>query len=300
MITNGVPGIGAAALRYLRSHQQGRLATLDRDGNPQVKPVGYVVNPDQGTIDIAGLEMASSAKYRNIQARPAVSFVVDDVVAEGPAGTRFVEVRGQAEPAEVDRPPGSPLSPALIRVHPHRVISWNVDPDHPGLHTQDLGAGAEGPPASASRPAVGRPAPAARAARDAVAGLVRELQDGWDQRDAGITNRHFAADLLWGSPFGATVTGYDDLHAIHERLKRAGRGGPASRFEIVAVLAPAPDVVIAQVRRTALDQQGQPVPPSADLSGAFSELAMYVLVRRGTQWWLAAGQNTPVRPPPTD
>jgi hypothetical protein len=46
---------------------------------------------------------------------------------------------------------------------------------------------------------------------------------------------------MWGSPFGATVGGYDELHAIHVRLKK---------------------------------------------------------IRRGGTWWLAAGQNTPVLPPP--
>jgi hypothetical protein len=29
------------------------------------------------------------------------------------------------------------------------------------------------------------------------------------------------------------------------------------------------------------------------LNGGFSEMAMYVLVEHGDQWWLAAGQNTP-------
>lgn len=37
-------------------------------------------------------------------------------------------------------------------------------------------------------------------------------------------------------------------------------------------------------------------PPTADPDRPFSEMAMYVLVRRGDQWWLAAGQNTPMRP----
>jgi|SRR5581483_10293016 len=132
----------------------------------------------------------------------------------------------------------------------------------------------------------------------AVARLVAELQAGWDSRDAEISNRHFAADVLWGSPFGATVRGYDELHAIHVRLKQQGRGGPASKFEVVSVLAPAPGVAVAQVRRTALDADGQPIEPSADLAGPFSEMALYVLVRRDGDWWLAAGQNTPIRPAP--
>jgi hypothetical protein len=103
---------------------------------------------------------------------------------------------------------------------------------------------------------------------------------------------------MWGSPFGETVHGYDQLHAIHVRLKQIKRGGAASRFEVVSVLAPAPGVAVAQIRRAALTDDGQPAEPSGDLTGGFSEMAMYVLVRRGGTWWLAAGQNTPVLPPP--
>jgi hypothetical protein len=50
------------------------------------------------------------------------------------------------------------------------------------------------------------------------------------------------------------------------------------------------------VRRAALDADGEPVP--IDDASVFSEMAMYVLVRRDGKWWLAAGQNTPVRPKP--
>jgi len=43
----------------------------------------------------------------------------------------------------------------------------------------------------------------AQAAADtATAALVSELQQGWDQLDANISNRHVAADVAWGSPYG--------------------------------------------------------------------------------------------------
>jgi uncharacterized protein (TIGR02246 family) len=146
-----------------------------------------------------------------------------------------------------------------------------------------------------NRPTLGAEGLEAQGAIDAVARLVEELQTGWDQHDADVSNRHFAADVLWGSPFGATVHGYEDLHAIHVRLKQQGRGGLSSRFEIVRVLVPAPGVAVAQVRRVALGSDGQPIEPSDDVTGSFSEMALYVLVRRGGVWWLAAGQNTPIR-----
>ena len=147
-----------------------------------------------------------------------------------------------------------------------------------------------------NRPTLGVERAEAKEAIDAVARLVEELQAGWDRHDADLSNRHFAANVMWGSPFGATVHGYEELHAIHVRLKQKGKGGLSSRFEVVRVLAPAPGVAVAQVRRVALDSEGQPIAPSDNITDSFSEMALYVLVRRGDIWWLAAGQNTPIRP----
>lgn len=145
------------------------------------------------------------------------------------------------------------------------------------------------------RPVLGDEAGQA-AAENAVGSLIAELQEGWDQRDAEISDRHFAADVAWGSPFGATVHGYQRLHDIHRRLKASGVGGPASRYEIEHVLSLGEDVAVAHVARRALDADGRVLEPTQDVSGGFSEMAMYVLVRRNGTWWLAAGQNTPMRP----
>jgi uncharacterized protein (TIGR02246 family) len=128
-------------------------------------------------------------------------------------------------------------------------------------------------------------------ARNAVASLVAELQAGIDRSDADTYNRHFAADVIWGSPYGATVSGYERLHAIHERLHRNAPVG-RSRYVTERVLAPAPGVAVAQVRRVALGDDGQPLDPAH----SFHEMATYVLVSRDEQWWLVAGQNTPIRP----
>src|SRR5262249_19844010 len=55
--------------------------------------------------------------------------------------------------------------------------------------------------------------------------VVAELQAGWDQHDADIYDRHLAADAVWGSPFGATVHGYEELHAIHVLVRFDPVGG---------------------------------------------------------------------------
>jgi PPOX class F420-dependent enzyme/OxyR family protein/uncharacterized protein (TIGR02246 family) len=285
-----------AHVDYLTDHHQGRLATVAPDGTPQNKPVGYHYNAELDTIDIAGFTMDTSAKYRNIAVHPEVAFAVDDAVGEGAAGMRFVEVRGWAEQAQVNSPADEEegLSEHIIRIHPRRVVSWNADRDHPGLQTQTLVPPDGSENTTDERPTLGTDGLAVDEAAVVVAGLVAELQAGIDTHDADTYNRHFAADIVWGSPYGAIVHGYNDLHAIHTRLHRQPVTGPSSRYETVQVVSPTPDVVVAHVRRVALDSAGHPFEPSAEAGAAFSEMALYVLVRRGGKWWLSAGQNTPI------
>jgi uncharacterized protein (TIGR02246 family) len=131
---------------------------------------------------------------------------------------------------------------------------------------------------------------------EVVNAFVAGLQAGHDQRDADILNRQFAADVIWGSPFGALVSGYDQLHPIHVRFQAESRGGTPFRYEVRHVMRVNDDVVIAHIARLALGPNGEPLPPTDHRDEPFSEMAMYVLVRRNGEWWLAAGQNTPIRP----
>ncbi len=122
------------------------------------------------------------------------------------------------------------------------------------------------------------------------------LQAGYDQRDAEMLNRQFVADVIWGSPYGALVDGYEQLHPIHVRFQQQPKKGPAFRYQVRHVLVVHEDVAIAHIARLALGPGDEPLPPSDDPDRPFCEMAMYVLIRRGGQWWLAAGQNTPMRP----
>ncbi len=126
-----------AEQRFLTSQPLGHLSTIGPDGVPQVKPLSFTYNPALGTIDIAGYAMASSAKYRNIQLNPRVAFVVDEMTEPTMQGAHFLEIRGVAETATL--PPADPhLAPEIIRIHPRRVVAFNVDPDNPGLHTRSV------------------------------------------------------------------------------------------------------------------------------------------------------------------
>jgi pyridoxamine 5'-phosphate oxidase family protein len=124
-----------AHARYLLDHSEGCLATVTPNGTPQNKPVGYRYDPRTGTIDIAGFGMEHSAKYRNIATNPRIAFVINDSVGEGPGGMRFLEVRGRAEQVQVQLIDAGDdgISSHVIRIHPQRIVSWNADPDQPGL-----------------------------------------------------------------------------------------------------------------------------------------------------------------------
>jgi hypothetical protein len=97
------------------------------------------------------------------------------------------------------------------------------------------------------RPALDDPS-ARAAATSAVEQLVAGLQDGLDRASADAYDRQFASDVLWGSPYGATVSGYKALNAAHHSLMAAGVA-PPSRYQIVQLMSPLPGVAIAHVHR---------------------------------------------------
>ena len=118
-----------AEYTYLAGHPLGRLATIGPDGAPQIHPVAFWLNDGTGTIDIGGPALARSRKFRNIQADPRVSFVVDDQAEiPNPIGQtgRGIEVRGHAEIVTLDPPLIAAFSNETLRIYPHRIIAWNI------------------------------------------------------------------------------------------------------------------------------------------------------------------------------
>lgn len=134
-------------LDYLESQRFGRLATAHPDGSLHVNPVGFRYNPDAGTIDIVGFRMARTRKFRNVADNGRVAFVVDDVPSVQPLRVRYLEIRGRAEAIEPpgDAPAGR-VDGAIIRIHPHRVVSLGLDdPDQDVHELQPRGRTVTGP-----------------------------------------------------------------------------------------------------------------------------------------------------------
>ncbi len=123
-------------LDYLTGERRlGRLATVGRDGTPHVAPVGWTYRPDDEVIEIGGRGVFDQTKkYRDVAHSGRAAIVVDDVPP--PWQPRGVEVRGRAV--------AIPGPPAVIRIHPDRVVSW-------GLAAEGGGGGPERPPERGGR-----------------------------------------------------------------------------------------------------------------------------------------------------
>ena len=130
-----------AEVAYLESQPLGRLATIQPDGSPQVKPVGFRYNPELGTVDVTGFGMSASQKYRNVSRDGRAALVIDDIASTQPWRVRFLEIRGRAEAVPGDD--GGPADTSLIRLHPGRVLSFGVEeppgePHRTRLHSRTL------------------------------------------------------------------------------------------------------------------------------------------------------------------
>jgi pyridoxamine 5'-phosphate oxidase family protein len=117
-----------AQIEYLASQPLGRVATTGADSRPHVVPTSFRHNRELGTIDIGGLHVATTKKYRDVQANPWAAIVVDDLVSTDPWTPRMLEIRGRAEAVATG---GADLGPgfgdAFIRLHPEKVNSFGID-----------------------------------------------------------------------------------------------------------------------------------------------------------------------------
>jgi pyridoxamine 5'-phosphate oxidase family protein len=117
-----------AQIEYLRSQRLGRIATAGADGKPHVVPTSFRYNPELGTVDCGGLHVATTKKYRDVQANGGAAIVIDDLVSMDPWTPRMLEIRGRAEAVPTG---GSAVRPgfgdAFIRIHPEKVNSFGIE-----------------------------------------------------------------------------------------------------------------------------------------------------------------------------
>jgi uncharacterized protein (TIGR02246 family) len=131
-----------------------------------------------------------------------------------------------------------------------------------------------------------------RADLAAIHQVIADVERGFNTNDAELAVRRFARDASAVAVTGVRTVGLDALLEAH----RVGFAGPLrdqfARYEVGDVAFVAPDVALVHKRARAVDADGV----SLDVGHAM--VALYVLVRRGDRWWIAARQNTLVAPAP--
>jgi pyridoxamine 5'-phosphate oxidase family protein len=121
------PELSAPLIEYLASQRLGRLATAGADHKPHVVPTSFRYNGELGTIDVGGHRVATTKKYRDVQANGWAAIVVDDLVSADPWTPRFLEIRGRAEAIPAG---GAHLGPgfgeAFIRIYPEKINTFGI------------------------------------------------------------------------------------------------------------------------------------------------------------------------------
>ena len=116
----------AAEAAYLDSQRLGRLATVSKDGSPQVVPVGFRLNKEQQAIDVGGHGLARTKKYADVARERRAAIVIDDVLP--PWRPRGIEVRGRADVLDTGGEAFGPgWSPEIIRIWPDKIRTWGID-----------------------------------------------------------------------------------------------------------------------------------------------------------------------------
>lgn len=117
-----------AQIAYLANQLLGRIATAGADHKPHVVPTSFRYNAALGTIDVGGHHVATTKKYRDVQATGWAAIVVDDLVSTNPWTPRMLEIRGRAEAIPAG---GADLGPGFgdgfIRIYPAKVNSFGIE-----------------------------------------------------------------------------------------------------------------------------------------------------------------------------
>jgi PPOX class F420-dependent enzyme/OxyR family protein len=80
---------------YLKRQRLARIATVSKQSQPDVAPVGYEFDGEY--FYVGGRSMTTTFKYKNVKANPKVAIVVDDLESVDPWRPRGIRVHGTGE-----------------------------------------------------------------------------------------------------------------------------------------------------------------------------------------------------------
>jgi len=113
-----------AELQYLATQPLMRFATASLTGKPDVAPVVFSV--EGNTIVSGGFDITHTVRYRNIEANPRATLVIDDLASMDPWSPRGLKITGTAVIALDGGAPRFVITPEVI-------ISWGINDTTPGI-----------------------------------------------------------------------------------------------------------------------------------------------------------------------
>ena len=120
----------------------------------------------------------------------------------------------------------------------------------------------------------------------AIRRVIADIEAGFNANDPELSVAHFTDDATAVNVAGLLISGRDALLDAN----RAGLAGPLrdqyARYELGEITFLRSDVALAHKRARAVDADGAAI----DVEHAM--IALYVFVREGDRWRVAARQNT--------
>ncbi len=107
---------------YLKSQRLARIATVSKEAQPDVAPVGF--DFDGTYFYVGGITLNRTLKYKNVQYNPKVSLVIDDMESVEPPIPRGVKIHGIADLVTRE---GYVGAGTYIRIEPKEKWSWGIE-----------------------------------------------------------------------------------------------------------------------------------------------------------------------------
>lgn len=120
----------------------------------------------------------------------------------------------------------------------------------------------------------------------AIRSVVADVELGLNTKDVELAAGHFADDALVINATGGVVSGSEAIVDAHHTAFAGFLKDQHVRYEVGDVMFLRPDVAVALKHARATDVTDQLIDPDPAMR------ALYVLVREGGRWWIAARSNT--------
>ncbi len=110
-------------IEYLKTQRLARIATVSKQGQPDVAPVGFDFDGEH--FYVGGRNPSKTFKFKNVAGgNTLVALVVDDLESVKPWKTRGLKIHGTADFVERE---GYVGSGTYLRITPVKAWSWGIE-----------------------------------------------------------------------------------------------------------------------------------------------------------------------------